>query len=88
MSDPSANAEGVTLYGADAERALSAWPAGLPPPKICMRAIVRDRHGKVFINRDEDMRHIHPDDWLNVLTEEDRQYLINKHGEHNKPTGV
>lgn len=62
--------------------------ASVPPGVLKMRGIVRDRQGKVFINNDEDMQHIHPDDWLNALSEDDRQYLISKHGEHNKPKGV
>lgn len=87
MTDPSANCEGVTLTGADALAALSSWPAGVPLPKIQIRGFVRDAQGRIFINRDEDMQHIHPDDWL-LLSEDERDYLVNKHGEHNKPKGV
>lgn len=74
MSDPSAN--------------LDVFADGVPLPKIQMYCVVRDRHGMVYIHNDEDMRHIPLKEWFQDLTEADRQYLIDKHGEHNKPVGA
>lgn len=91
MSDPSFGCDEITFTGADAieklNHALESWPAGMPPPKIRARGFTFDKNGHVFYSRDEDMRLTHPDDWLS-LSEDERDYLMNKHGPHNRPIGV
>lgn len=67
---------------------LETWPEGVPLPEISIYCVVRDANGMVYVHNDEDLKHIPLKEWLEDLTEEDRQYLINKHGEHNKPIGA
>lgn len=80
--------DGTELTGHDALNALQEYGNSLPDVIVEMRGFVRDSDGNIVITNDEDMKNIHPDDWNNAMSEADRQYLIAKHGEHNKPEGV
>lgn len=57
-------------------------------PQYAIYGVVRDSNGMPYVHNDEDLRLIPIDVWNNIFTEDERQYLLKKHGPHNRPMGA